>query len=106
MLFLDNNLEKKESFKLKSLKRLFTKYIHRGNKQDILDQVISDNSTSRFNDIIKYNYNILRSTYTQNNRINIITDGNDKFDELIKDISRAKYYIFIQYYIIKNDESF
>lgn len=38
------------------------------------------------------------------NDAKIFTNGKDKFDELKKDLSAAKYYIHIQYYIFEDDE--
>ena len=43
---------------------------------------------------------------TEDNEIQIFTDGNDKFDALIEDIRNAEKYVFLQYYIIKNDVLF
>ncbi len=43
---------------------------------------------------------------TDDNAVRIFTDGNDKFDALIEDIRSAQHYIFLQYYIIKNDVLF
>ena len=40
------------------------------------------------------------------NAVEIFTDGNDKFDALIEDIKNAESYIFLQYYIIKDDVLF
>lgn len=43
------------------------------------------------------------SVLTENNHVDIFTDGKQKFDRLFKDIEEAKDHIHIQYYIIKND---
>ncbi len=43
------------------------------------------------------------SLYTQNNDLEIFTDGRDKFDSLFKDIAAAKKNIHVLYYIIQND---
>lgn len=49
--------------------------------------------------LMKNNYAVL----TENNALQIITDGRDKFNQLFMDISRAKSYVHVQYYIIQND---
>ncbi len=49
--------------------------------------------------LLKNNYAIL----TENNAVEIITDGREKFDKLFADIANARSYIHIQYYIIQND---
>lgn len=43
------------------------------------------------------------SVLTENNHVDIFTDGKQKFDRLFKDIEEAKNHIHIQYYIIKKD---
>jgi cardiolipin synthase len=40
---------------------------------------------------------------TRDNSVEIFTDGNDKFDQLLNDIKSARHHIHLQYYIIKND---
>lgn len=40
---------------------------------------------------------------TQDNEIQIFTDGNEKFDQLFQDIRQAKDHIHLQYYIFRND---
>lgn len=40
---------------------------------------------------------------TEDNSVDLFTDGQAKFDQLFKDIKSAKEYIHIQYYIIEND---
>ncbi|HDC5213254.1 TPA: cardiolipin synthase [Staphylococcus aureus] len=41
---------------------------------------------------------------TTDNDLNVYTDGQEKFDDLIQDIRNATDYIHFQYYIIQNDE--
>lgn len=40
---------------------------------------------------------------TTDNKVNIFTDGHEKFESLIKDIQNAKEYVHIQYYIFRKD---
>jgi cardiolipin synthase len=44
-----------------------------------------------------------QAVYTEDNEIEIITDGEAKFARLFEDIRNAKHYIHLQYYIIRND---
>lgn len=44
--------------------------------------------------------------FSDNNSVDIITDGNKKFEQLLADINAATKYIHIQYYIIKPGEPF
>ncbi|MFS0750234.1 cardiolipin synthase [Oceanobacillus sp. 1P07AA] len=41
--------------------------------------------------------------YTQNNGVDIFTDGQEKFDALLEDIENAKKHVHIQYYIMRSD---
>ncbi len=41
--------------------------------------------------------------YTQNNGVDIFTDGQSKFDALLEDIENAKKHVHIQYYIMRSD---
>ena len=41
---------------------------------------------------------------TENNQIQVYTDGNDKFNALLDAIKNAKQHIHIEYYIIRNDD--
>lgn len=59
-----------------------------------------------FSDLIIYNLETMGALLSDDNDLQIIIDGNDKFDSLIEDINRAKRFIHIQYYIIKNDVVF
>ncbi|MWV42953.1 cardiolipin synthase [Paenibacillus sp. HJL G12] len=60
-------------------------------------------SASKNRDLIYMHLNNNHSIFTENNAVDIITDGQEKFDKLFKDIDAAKDYIHIQYYIIQND---
>lgn len=58
---------------------------------------------SRYKRLILYNLEAGQAVLTDNNDIQIFTDGREKFESLLDDIRSAKKYIHIQYYIIKND---
>ncbi|GIP26850.1 major cardiolipin synthase ClsA [Paenibacillus sp. J23TS9] len=60
-------------------------------------------SASKNRDLIYMHLNNNHSIFTEENAVDIITDGQEKFDKLFKDIDAAKDYIHIQYYIIQND---
>lgn len=60
--------------------------------------------TANYKKMILYNLEAGQTVLTDNNDIRIITDGQEKFELLIKEIRCAKRYIHIQYYIIRSDE--
>jgi len=41
--------------------------------------------------------------YTEDNEVDLITEGREKFDRLLQDIREAKEHIHVQYYIIRKD---
>lgn len=43
------------------------------------------------------------AVFTNDNEVEILTDGHEKFERLFQDIERAKDHIHLQYYIIKKD---
>lgn len=65
-----------------------------------------DSNIAGYTDLIVYNLETCGAMLTDGNDVDIFTDGNDKFDALIEDLKRAKEFIHIQYYIIKNDVLF
>lgn len=57
-------------------------------------------------DLAMYNMETADAVLFGENDIDILTDGNQKFDMLIADMERAERFIHIQYYIIRNDVLF
>lgn len=53
--------------------------------------------------LVKLARNISSSFYTINNKIEIFTNGEDKFTSLKKDLEEARHSIFLQYYIFLDD---
>jgi len=56
-----------------------------------------------YKSLIHMNLKTNNSVLTQDNHVEIFTDGKDKFESLIEDILAAKDHIHIQYYIFKLD---
>lgn len=59
-----------------------------------------------YKDLVLYNLETSGAVLTMNNQIEIFSDGEEKFADLRRELKRARYFIHIQYYIIKNDEVF
>ena len=59
-----------------------------------------------FKSLILYNLETSGSVLTVNNRVQVFTDGKAKFEALRQELQKAREFIHIQYYIIKNDELF
>lgn len=54
-------------------------------------------------DLIHMHLNENQAILTDDNHVEIFTDGREKFERLFQDIEEAKVYIHIQYYIIQRD---
>lgn len=59
-----------------------------------------------YSDLVLYNLQTAGAILTDDNEVQILTDGKEKFKQLFEDMENAKQSIHIQYYIIKNDEVF
>lgn len=64
----------------------------------------TDPRLRKFSDVVLMNLEAADAVYTSDNEIEIFTDGREKFKALYEEMSKAKEYIHIQYYIIRNDE--
>lgn len=59
-----------------------------------------------YEDLVLYNLTTSGAVLTVDNTVDIFTDGVEKFTDLKAELKKARHYIHIQYYIIKNDELF
>jgi cardiolipin synthase len=57
-----------------------------------------------YKDLIFMHLNNNEALFTENNTIQIFTDGHEKFNALLKDIYNAKEHIHLIYYIIRDDD--
>ncbi len=66
------------------------------------DFVEKDNA--KFSGHIQFHCRLSGAFFSQNNHVEIFTDGNKKFDSLFRDIACAKHHIHLLYFIIKDDD--
>lgn len=104
-LLLGQNLKKQKIFDTKTED---DKILYRQSLKQIkeLETCKEDNSCkfdSLYQDSIQMHLLSSHAVYTNNNHVDIFTDGKDKFNQLLKDINGAKNHIHLLYYIIKND---
>jgi cardiolipin synthase len=62
-----------------------------------------DPRINKWKDLVLLNQNYAASYMTSDNRIEIITDGNHLLDSLLEDISKAREYVNVQFFIVKPD---
>ncbi|MFE4811454.1 cardiolipin synthase [Peribacillus simplex] len=60
-------------------------------------------SSSNYRDLIYMHLRNNDAVLTEDNQVDIFTEGKNKFDKLFKDIEAAENHIHIQYYIIQRD---
>ena len=65
---------------------------------------LAGSEVEEYTDLITMNLSTAFSLFTTHNQVDIYTDGHEKFDALIEDISRAKHHIHLVYYIVRDDE--
>jgi len=70
------------------------------------DVDLSDPLMAEYRDLVMYNLETSGAVLTVNNRVKLLLDGKEKFEDLRMELAMAQHYIHIQYYIIKNDEVF
>jgi len=61
-------------------------------------------NTKHLSDLLNLNYASGGGFLTDNNQIDILSDGEAKFSRLYEDIANARDFIHIQYYIFRNDD--
>lgn len=106
-LLLGTNLRKKKMFRMKEIEDDLHKLVKyqeqklRHNSEELLSEELKE-----YADLVMYNLETSGAVLTQENEVTILTDGNEKFDSLLEDIKKAKHFIHMEYYIIKNDVLF
>ena len=105
-LLLAQNFSRKQLFIMKVYaKKTFGDYIKV--QKELFSTgglVFNDKNIENYKDLIKMNLFYYGFSYTQNNEIEIYTDGERKFQELFNSIENAKDHIHMEYYIIRNDD--
>lgn len=106
-LVLGQNMHKKRMFRIKEIEDEVNSQI-RNQSEEVRQEITATESyrSKSYQELIYYNLNTSGSVYTADNDITIYTDGHEKFDALIDAMEKAKKYIHMQYYIIRDDELF
>lgn len=104
-LLLGQNLSRMKMFNLKTEEDRFHKKLLIQGKQISEDAMeFHDKEMVRYKDMVYMHLTNSQSIFTQDNKVEIYTDGQSKFDALLKSIENSKHHIHIVYYIIKNDK--
>jgi cardiolipin synthase len=104
-LLLGQDLSRRKMFSLKTEEDRFHKKLLIQGKQISEDTMeFHDKEMIKYKDMVYMHLVNSQSIFTQDNNVEIYTDGHDKFDALLKSIEKAQHHIHIIYYIIKNDK--
>ncbi|CAM3815504.1 cardiolipin synthase [Cohnella lubricantis] len=65
--------------------------------------VYNDPAAAEYEDLIYMNLSSAMALYSQDNSVDLYTDGPSKFEALLRDLEQAKEHIHLVYYIVNND---
>ena len=105
-LFIGQDLSNKKMFSIKEEEdRHFRDIVlDQENKIQKDEYKFSDPNFIEYESIIKMHLISSESLFSQDNKVEIYFDGEEKFSQLIESISNAKKYIYLEYYIFKSDK--
>ncbi len=104
-LIFGQNLSRKRLFVWKDLHKIGIEHLIHTQIQAIKDNTFpfQNLDTKKHQSLIYMHLINNDAVLTQDNRVNLFTDGKDKFRSLFRDIESAKDHIHLQYYIFRND---
>ncbi len=104
-LLLGQDMRKTKMFRNKELDDAMQSAVLKQEQKVRRRKIFQDEERmSRYHDLVMYNLAAAKSVYTDDNEVEIYTDGKKYFAQLYETISKAKDFIHIQSYIIKDDE--
>ncbi len=104
-LMLSQNIARKKIFRLtKDEESIVTSSLEKQNAEIQNGSfVFTTHEAKIWRDLIRLNQIYGRAYYTQDNQVQILTDGSQMFQQLLEDIKGAKKSINVMFFIIKND---
>ena len=104
-LLIGRDMRKYKMFKNKELEDAVQSAVLKQEEKAKSKQIFQNHEQlSRYHDLVMYNLSASQSVYTDDNDVEIYTDGKVYFTQLYESIQNAKEFIHIQSYIIKDDE--
>lgn len=103
-LLMGQDMRKRKMFRMKEMEDSLNSQIQKQEEIIFRNEFnLSDSALDDYHDLVLYNLEAMQAAYSDDNKVTIYTDGNEKFDALMEAIDSAEKFIHIQYYIIKND---
>lgn len=105
-LLFGHNLRRKHLFQWEDRKKIGIEKLLKHQLEDLENKQFQFNNRATFDnkDLIYMLIMNNHAVFTEDNSVDVITDGRDKFQRLLNDIAKAKDHIHLQYYIYKGDE--
>jgi cardiolipin synthase len=105
-VLLSQNLARRKIYKYNySDQRIYNTLLENQKSDLICDKNLCKNPVAaEYKSLIKFHQTLSYSLYTEDNTIEIYTDGEIKFPALFEAINNAQNHINIQYFIVKNDD--
>jgi len=104
-ILLSQNMTRKKMFQLGAEEhRYFTSLLSREIENLRSGRLkFNDDQMENYKDLILFHQVQSKALFSQDNRVQVFTDGTDKFKELFKCIINAQHHIHILYFIVKRD---
>lgn len=104
-LIFGQNMSRKRLFDWEDIKKIGIEDLIKEQITSLREQRFhfSDPNARDYRDLIYMQLVNNDAVLTQDNDVNLFTDGKEKFDQLLEDINNAKDHIHLQYYIFRHD---
>lgn len=106
-LFLGRKISKEKIFDIRSQERIGMRQLVESQKKLIESENLAVHESDHQNktyELVRLFLESSDSVLTKGNKVKLINDGNDKFDQMLADISRAEHHIHVTYYIFRGDQ--
>lgn len=104
-LIFGQNMSRRKLYKIKAGTQEAIQQMIEVQRRSFLDSPtdLYDPLASSYRDMIFMNLTSSYAFYTQDNEVELYTEGNSKFAALLQDIREAKHHIHLMYYIVRDD---
>ncbi|MFE6799270.1 cardiolipin synthase [Paenibacillus chitinolyticus] len=104
-LIFGQNMSRRKIYKLKEFNQKDIDNLIESQRRGFRESQVryKDPVMADYQDLIYMNLTSSSAVYTQDNEVEIFTDGNDKFASLLASIKEAQSHIHLMYYIVKDD---
>lgn len=106
-LLLGMDMHKRKIFQVKEVEDSIQEAVRlQESNLKAMEQEQPDKELANYTDLVLYNLKTAGAMLTRDNDITLFTDGNILYDRILEDLEKAKWFIHMEYYIIKADVLF